>query len=239
MGIKLQVGIAIEKSIDKLVQVNYKLLPFIPNGRILPLDLKRALIKPKTIFDIGANIGQTSNYFLKNFPDAEIYSFEPVAATYAQLAANVKSNKIHIYNEGLGAAVSNQTIYINDSSETSSLKDVDGKFSKTEVVKINTAQNFCTQNKIKEIDLLKIDVEGYELEVLDGLGPLLNNVKAIYSEVGFDKNDPNKTYFPDLLERCEKSGFITSGFYDPYRWGNGKLNVFYNVLLINTNLIDI
>jgi len=85
-----------------------------------------------------------------------------------------------------------------------------------------------------------VDVEGYEVNVLNGFGNFLKtNIKMIYSEVGFDKRDPYKTYISDLLEAANDNGFIISGFYEPYRWGKGKLNVFYNVLLINTNLIDV
>jgi len=240
MSIKLRTGKFIAAGVDALVKSNYKLVPFIPNGRILSLDLKRANIYPKTIFDVGANIGQTANYFIEHFPDADIYCFEPVGATYRELVSNISNKKIHTFNQGLGSAVAEHTIHINNSSGSSSLKGDDGRFLKTEVVKIDTAQNFLVENKIKEVDLLKIDVEGYELEVISGFGPMLKtNVKLIYAEVGFDKNDPYKTYISDLLELTRDSGFITSGFYEPYRWGNGKFNVFYNVLLVNTNLIEV
>lgn len=240
MSIKLKIGKLISSTINKTIEQNYKLTPFIPNGRILPLDLKRANIDIKTIFDAGANIGQTANYFIKHFPGADIYCFEPVATTYKQLLSNIKSKKIHPLNEGLGSAIQNHTIHKNNSSGASSLKGDDGRFFETETVKINTAQNFCTQNEITTIDLLKMDVEGYEMDVLKGFGPLLkNNVKLIYTEIGFDPTDAYKTYISDMLIYTNDNGFIVSGFYEPYRWGNGKLKVFYNMLLVNSTLIDV
>ncbi len=240
MSIKLRTGILIDKGINSLIKYNYKLTPFIPNGRILPLDLKRANIYPKNIFDVGANIGQTANYFIEHFPDSNIYCFEPVEATYQQLVSNINNKKIHAFNQGLGATIHDHTIHLNDSSGSSSLMGDDGRFSRTEIVRINTGQNFFIQNQIEDVDLLKMDVEGYELEVLRGFGPLLKTkVKMIYAEVGFDKKDPYKTYISDLLELTNDYGFVTSGFYEPYRWGNGKFYVFYNVLLINTTLIEV
>ena len=240
MGFKHKVGVLINNVVNTTVRHNHKIVPFIPNGRLLPLDLKRAHISPENIFDVGANIGQTANYFAEHFPGANIYCFEPVKTTYKELTQNIKSNKIHTFNEGLGAAIQDLTINKNNSSGSSSLKGDDGRFFETEIVKINTGLNFCIQNKIENIDLLKMDVEGYELDALKGFGGFLKtNVKMIYSEIGFDKNDPYKTYISDMLEITSDSGFIVSGFYEPYRWGKGKLNVFYNVLLVNTNLIGV
>lgn len=240
MNIKLRIGQFIGRGFNNLIKYNYKLTPFIPNGRLLPLDLKRANFYPKVIFDVGANVGQTANHFIKHFPDSDIYCFEPVEATYKELVSNISNKNIHTFNQGLGSSIEDHIIHLNNSSGCSSLKGNDGTFLRTEVVKINTAQNFFNQNQIKTVDLLKMDVEGYEAEVLKGFGPLLKtNVKMIYSEVGFDKNDPYKTYISDLLELTSDNGFVVSGFYEPYRWGFGKFNVFFNVLLINTELIGV
>jgi FkbM family methyltransferase len=239
VSIKLRIGRLLDGGANGLVKYNYKLMPFIPNGRILPLDLKRANFYPKVIFDVGANIGQTANYFIDHFPDSNIYCFEPVEETYRKLTSNISNNKIHTFNQGLGSTIHDETIHLNNSSGSSSLIGDDGRFFKTEIVKINTGQNFFIQNQIENVDLLKMDVEGYELEVLKGFGPLLKtNVKMIYAEVGFDKKDPYKTYISDLLELTNDYGFIASGFYEPYRWGYGKFNFFCNVLLINTSLIQ-
>lgn len=240
MGFKHKLGLFINQAVNGAIKYNPKLVPFIPNGRVLPLDLKRAGILPENIFDVGANIGQTANYFIEHFPASNIYCFEPVESTYEQLTQNIKNSKIRIVNEGLGAAIQNLTINKNNSSGSSSLKEDDGRFFDTEVVKLNTGLNFCTENQIEKIDLLKMDVEGYEVDVLQGFGSFLKtNVRMIYSEIGFDKNDRYKTYISDLLDVTSDSGFIVSGFYEPYRWGNGKFNVFYNVLLVNRNLVDV
>jgi hypothetical protein len=62
-----------------------------PSGLSLAYDLKRILgdVPVNTIFDVGANIGQTALYFNKHFPGADIYSFEPVKATFNTLKNTV------------------------------------------------------------------------------------------------------------------------------------------------------
>lgn len=240
MGLKYKVGALINNTVNTTVRYNYKLVPFIPNGRILPLDLKRANFLPQIIFDVGANIGQTANYYTEHFPEAIIYSFEPVKETFKTLTQNVKSKRVNTFNEGLGSALQELTIHKNDSNATSSLKENDGRFIETEIVKINTGVNFCAQNQIQNIDLLKMDVEGFELDVLNGFeGLLKTGVKMIFTEIGFHKNDPYKTYISDMLEITSNNGFIVSGFYEPYRWGKGKFNFFCNMLLVNTNLVSV
>jgi len=242
MSIKLLVGQLINYIIKSAIKLNYKLVPFIPGGRILPLDLKRANITPKIIFDVGANIGQTSNYFINHFPQSEIYSFEPVADTYRQLINNSSHSKnISCFNQALGSVTQKSTIYVNSSSGSSS---INGKFNDqflhTETIDINTGHNFCTKNNIEEIDLLKIDTEGFEMEVLKGFEPLLkDHVKMIYAEIGFIPDDIYKTYINDLLSYTSNYGFIVSGFYEPFRGGFGSLRIgFCNILLINTFLVD-
>jgi tRNA1(Val) A37 N6-methylase TrmN6 len=62
-----------------------------PSGLDLAYDLKRILDgnQLQTVFDVGANVGQTALYFNKHFPNANIYSFEPVKGTFGTLESNV------------------------------------------------------------------------------------------------------------------------------------------------------
>jgi len=96
-------------------------------------------------------------------------------------------------------------------------------------------------NGITHIDLLKINTEGYELQVLNGFNEdfLKQKVKFIYAEAGFEKDDVLKNNYADLDARLKHLGFTTSGFYEPFRWGKHKLRLgFCNVLFVNINLLD-
>jgi FkbM family methyltransferase len=243
MNIKLLVGKTIADVVDWLIKINYKLVPFIPNGRLLPLDLKRANIYPENIFDVGANIGQTANYFLKNFPDAEIYSFEPVLSVYKELVANTANTKIKCFNQALGDEKTNSKIYKSETyNGVASINGIGNKDLTTEeIIEITTGEDICAEYQLQSIDLLKIDTEGYELNVLKGFESMLKNkVKLIYAEVCFDSTNPCQTYIITLLEYLSPYGFILSGFYNPYRVGHNKLKLNHcDILFINTLLIDI
>jgi FkbM family methyltransferase len=245
MNFKLKTGIQIQELLEKAIRINHRLVPFVPNGRMLALDLKRAGCQPMVIFDVGANIGQTATCFADHFPGSAIYSFEPVEETFKLLQKKVTgSAQIHCFQLGLGARSGTRSMYTcRDYNGLATLQHQavsDSHFDRMEQVIITTGAEFCDAQQISAIDLLKIDVEGHELAVLEGFGARLrNDVKMIYAETGFDRADAYKTYFPDLLEACAAQGFVTAGFYEPFRWGKGKMNVFYNVLLYNSALVDV
>lgn len=244
MNLKLKIGQFISAAIDKLIRLNIKLVSFLPNGRFMVLDLKRAGIYPKTIFDVGANVGQTGLYYNLHFPHATVYCFEPVADTYAEMVKNTRENRqIICINKALGSSKGEAKIY--KSTTYSGIASLNGQgndsFSQEETIGVDTGLNICNEYKIDTVDVLKIDVEGFEIEALNGFGDLLkNNVKAIYIEVGFDPDDACKTHMSEILNYLRPHGFIASGLYDSYRLGKNKLKLNHaDLLLVNTNLIEV
>src|SRR5215213_2166853 len=71
----------------------------LPVGADVVVDLKEKIsLELKTIFDVGANVGQTAIWFSESFPEAMLFSFEPISSTYDTLVKNVASNKkIHCH----------------------------------------------------------------------------------------------------------------------------------------------
>lgn len=159
------------------------------------------------IFDVGANKGQYANIVNNIFKGkAKIYSFEPGKFTYSELVKNTSAvENIEINNFGLGAE--NTEMSLNYDEQGSGLASVYERklghkkidFSKNEKVQIKKIDDFCKDNNINNIKLLKMDVEGHELEVLKGAGKMLrdNKIEAIQFEFG-GCNIDSRTYFQDF-----------------------------------------
>ena len=243
MGFKHFVGTVIRNIVENMIAQNYKSVPFIPNGRILPLDLKRASVNPRVIFDVGANEGQTANYFAKHFKDAIIYSFEPVMSVYQKMVANTSNTRIKCFHQALGDRNGEAKIYkATDYSGNSSLNGVNNEnLPDEETIQMTTGMSICEEYKISAIDILKIDTEGFEISALEGFKPLLKNgVKFIYIEASFDINNKCQTYITTLLNYLQPYGFIMSGLYAMHRTGFAKLKLSHcDLLLTNTNLVDL
>ncbi len=179
------------------------------SGEKYILEMIRA--KNKTlfpvIFDIGANKGQYANLIDSIFHgNAKIYSFEPGKITYSELLKNTSQIKnIERYNLGFGSAGKKEYLYYDEAGSglasvyKRQLEHVNKKFAQKETVRIKKLDDFCEENKIKNIDLLKIDVEGHELEVLKGAKNMLEKkaIKAIQFEFG-GANIDSRTYFQDF-----------------------------------------
>ncbi|HEY9003103.1 MAG TPA: FkbM family methyltransferase [Mucilaginibacter sp.] len=158
------------------------------------LGLNKTAIKP-VFFDVGANVGEYSLVLREYFPNAEIYSFEPVKNTFEKLAENTVNSHINLHNIGFSDKVGTGEIFntVNsDNTEVASVyKDVfSGVFhDHNELVpmefQMDTIDNFCRLNNITNIDFLKIDVEGHELSVLKGAENMLLNgqIKIIQFEI--------------------------------------------------------
>jgi FkbM family methyltransferase len=140
----------------------------------------------KLVFDVGANIGQSAVNYLHQFPQAEIYSFEPVAATYQKLvAATRRFSRVHPYNFGMGRKPGKIGINVNPLSCTSSIiwqRPEDHP----ETVELETVAGFSEKHHLGTIDFLKVDTKGYDLEVLAGSVPLLQRQRILFvlSEFG-------------------------------------------------------
>ncbi len=238
MNWKYFIGKTVNDVLSKIIYIKPSMLMFIPNGRFVALDIIRSREEINIVFDVGANIGQTALSFNKAFPKAKIYSFEPVKSTYDTLVKNC-SNALNIRpeNTALGTEKGTLNISINEDSEVNSLYNVTDRSSDfSEIILVESGNNYCASKNIQCIDLLKIDTEGFELHVLKGFDSsfLRDQIKFIYCEVGFDREDRYKTHFSDIEAYLKDLGFVTSGFYEPYRWGQSKLTLgFCNVLFCN------
>jgi FkbM family methyltransferase len=194
-----------------------------------------------TIFDVGANIGQTTKGLIKYFPMAQVYSFEPVASSFAKLRKNYSLYaNVHPIQRALGSQPGEMSMALHKESELNTLvadssraKDRSGE---TEVVKVVTIDQFCRDAEISHIDVLKMDVQGWEVKVLSGASTMLSNNKVhfVLSEVAFRRHDTDMQHIGELSDLMESNEFWLCGFYDTFRWGNNKQYVgFTNALYLN------
>jgi len=186
------------------------------------LDVKRLASNSrheiKVIFDVGANIGQTSRYYSEFFPSAEIYSFEPIHETFANLKANTRQiPNIKPNQFAFGSEVGTTNVELQKSPLWNSLRNTNPyPLGVTETVQVKTVDTFLAEECISNIDLLKIDTEGYEIEVLKGATNFLRATKNcyIYVETTFSKEDGEHTFFLDIFEHLYDLGFRFVGIYD-------------------------
>ena len=193
----------------------------------------------KTVFDVGANRGQTISWFRPLFPEARILAFEPLPKPFAELCrlADADGN-VQAENFGLGDAAGQFTIYENSVDTTSSLLKNSATiehYAPTHMVQpkggatvdIQRLDEYCNTKKIESIDVLKIDAQGYESRILEGCGELLNpfNIRALYLELMFVPFYQDQCWGGELVEKLRARGYRLYGMtgvdYDQdfgWRW---------------------
>ena len=99
---------------------------------------------------------------------------------------------------------------------------------------VETLDAFCTREGIASIDLLKLDVQGFEEAVIAGADAMLPRTRFLYAEAGFRPENRDIATFNRLFDLLYPRGFFVCGFYDPLRHDDCKLLMaFCNVLFQN------
>lgn len=194
--------------------------------------------QPTIVFDIGANIGQTSRTYAAAWPKARIHAFEPIRATFSKLEANIRRHKrIAAHHCALGDEEAQVTVQLSqaDRSLRNSLLVAPEGSTETEQVQVTTVDTFCRQHEITRIDFLKIDAEGYDLKVLQGSEALLmdKKIKAVLVEVGFHEAHERFVPLQDIIAYLCPQGFTLAGLYDQSIYKKPRTLALANALFIH------
>ncbi len=129
----------------------------------------------KIVFDIGANIGWYSLHIAQQEPQARVYAFEPVPATYARLVANLSRNRagarVTPIGDGLSDTPGDFDMFVPaiSGSPAASLNELHpGEGGRRVTCHFTALDQFVEDQGITRLDFLKCDVEGAELRVLKG-----------------------------------------------------------------------
>ena len=174
------------------------------------------------IFDVGGNEGESIDFFLNLYKKPCIYSFEPELKSYEKLIKKYENNKqINLFNLAFGDKTEELKLKINVKSSTSSFSKINTKskyfvlkkfilslnknntFLGEEKVMVEKIDNFFNKNSLTNINLLKIDTEGFELNLIKGAKETLLKTNIIIIE--FQLNDMYLNYNPHEIESFLKN----------------------------------
>jgi len=199
-------------------------------------DIRKSECEISVVFDVGANTGQSAAKFQIAFPTARIYCFEPVEETFEILQRNAHGHSnINCHKVALGSSTGQSIVYLTGQSSTSSLIKPKTVVA-SQPVQICTVDQFVLEHRIDRVDLLKIDTEGFDLEVLRGAHQLLSagQVPFVLTETGFHPGDNRHVLFDDIRSYLIPLGYSLFGIYDQQLEWSGEQRIRYaNVCFSN------
>jgi FkbM family methyltransferase len=208
---------------------------------------RRLITRPSpVVLDVGGNIGQSVQRYIRLFPAATIHSFEPFPSTYARLErVAARYPNVSAYRLALADAPGRCILNVSPAfAGTSSLlrRPTEGRryfprgaeLTHTAEVDVTTVDAFCEENAISRIDVLKIDVQGAERLVLEGANGLLGRaaIDVVFCEVAFVPHYEGGVLYHDLAQYLGDFGYTLLDLIDHVRAGNGQLR-YSNALFLS------
>lgn len=180
----------------------------------------------ENVFEFGARDCRETMAFHKNFPKAEIYTFECNPETLPICREKIKdAPQIHLIEKAVSDKEGELTFYQNDKEKTET-PFLDGNQGASSLFQANpdypeehyiqkpikvtsvTLESFLQQNpQIKNIDMLWMDIQGSELNALRGAGKRLSDIKLIHTEVEFFEMYKQQPLYKDIKKFLTENGF--------------------------------
>lgn len=205
-----------------------------------PLQAERRLLQHidrPVILDAGANVGQTLEKYALAFPTARIHSFEPFPDSFERLRETaVARPPAMAYQMALGEEAGEADFHVNQAYHTRNSLLVRPKSGRRyyrdgselpDTVRVNvvTLDEFCARAAIERINLLKLDVQGAELQVLRGGRRLLEKqaIDLIFTEIMFVPHYEDGPLFNDIHSALSNYDYSLYGLYDLIVASNGQV----------------
>jgi FkbM family methyltransferase len=181
------------------------------------------------VFDVGANVGQTIRAVQRAWPTPRIIAFEPTPALAQQLRKDFGS-QVQIMPVALGAEPSMLELHTYETSVLNSLLPLETKadsvFSHAKDtgivrVELDTVDRVCHTLGIAQLDLLKIDTQGYDLNVLHGAKAKLSSgsVRFVLVEMNFVRLYESQCFASDIQNFMAEQRFKMIDLYEKFRVG--------------------
>ena len=193
--------------------------------KILKFFKKNLHDKQINVIDIGAHKGETLKFFLDNFNVNKIFVFEPNKELFEYIKKKFNDKKIYLFNYGVGIKNEKKVLNITVDSASSTINNINKNteyfkrkkrllsfgskkfFLGTQTIKVVNLSEFIL-NKETKIDILKIDTEGYEFYILNGIQkPDFRKIRYIYFEHHYDLMIDKKYKFRDINELLKRNNF--------------------------------
>lgn len=175
---------------------------------------RRFLRRDSVVVDVGANIGQIAMYLGQCVPKGHFYAFEPGRAQGAWLENCVQKNRsalpsTEVHFLALGS--SKQQVFLEDTWKSERFHGGSSTISKDhgESVSMVRLADFLREKNIPRVDLWKLDVEGYEIQALEGAREYLENrqIKALYVELYRQDGKPYHEHGVEIRRYLAQFGY--------------------------------
>lgn len=188
------------------------------------------------VLDVGANFGQFGTMLRNEGYKGEIHSFEPVSKTFESLSAKCSGDhRWFVHQVAMGDVCGEKTMNVTEGSNLSSFLEPNDfgkeefktiKVVSEEVVEVSTIENFLT-TQMPDFDkrriLLKMDTQGYDLNVFKGSLKVLGSIVCVLSEISLAPIYSHMPHYVDSLKKYEEYGFVVTGFFPISRKDNLSL----------------
>jgi FkbM family methyltransferase len=169
----------------------YTVLEILPGGELNPR--LHYDFQPKTIYDLGANIGISTLYLLNHFPQAQVVAFEPEPGNYAIAMRNLEGQeRVSLLERAVAKNQGFMNFACGADIRGGRLADEDASGEEVRQVQVSSIDELVHEEGRPCPCYVKIDVEGAELSVLEGMSRSMGDIRVIFIE----------THSPQLHESC-------------------------------------